>query len=79
MSGTYTITEKIPHESKFACMVSFNGGDAEYYEVESVDPIGIDKELQVVADNHEVMITEKLDKESALELLEVVDGKVVSS
>lgn len=32
MTGTYKIAEIIPHGSKFACKVSFNGKPEEYWE-----------------------------------------------
>jgi hypothetical protein len=48
--GTYKIIEVIPNEGKFMCMVSFNGGAAEHYEVESFDAQMIADTLQIVAD-----------------------------
>lgn len=52
MAGKYKIAEIVPHAAKFACQVSFNGNDSEYYEVESSDAEEVAKVLQQVADDH---------------------------
>jgi hypothetical protein len=45
----YQITEIVTNNTgKFACMVKFNGGTPEYYEVESDDPATIDATLAKV-------------------------------
>jgi len=75
--GTFSISASVTApEGKYACTVSFNGGSPEYYEVDSLDPVTINKTLQKVADDIE---TEKSRREALVDSstsLSVVDGKL---
>ena len=46
---SYEITETIAHPAKFTCNVKFNGGEAQYYEVDSLDAAEIHDALEKVA------------------------------
>ena len=85
MVGTYSITEKLENETKFACMVSFNSNDPEYYEIElpSVDPTEnakelesfIDLTLQAAADSSVELEEATAVKSEIVASVEIIDGK----
>lgn len=77
MAGTYSITEVKEHPVKFACMVSFNGKAAEYYEVDSTDAQVVADTLQTTADADADRIANLATVEAEKSTIEVVDGKVV--
>lgn len=68
----YTITEDRSDKHKFRCMVSFNGRDPEYYEVDSLDGVEVDAVLSKVAADLEVSLEEPKST------FEIVAGKVIS-
>ena len=81
MPGTYNIVERLttykevptPAE-KFCVLVSFNGKDAEYYEVESTDASFIAETLQKAADD---ALAVDAAAASASPDISIVDGQVV--
>lgn len=91
MSGIYNISEKLDHDTKFACMVSFNSKDPEYYDIDlpSVDLSDesymktiesfIDLTLQAAADSDETASSKSEEKSDLVALISVVDGKAILS
>ena len=75
--GTYSITEKLSHPTKFTCKVSFNGKGEEYHEVDSLDAAEIASSLQATADADEAQVASRKASEAAIESIEVKGGKIV--
>lgn len=88
MIGTYQIKKVLTDSAKFCCMVSFNGGTAELYEVELPNDIGdgagknlpqlnaeyVDSVLQKVADES---LAASESKAQTTEDITVSKGKIV--
>jgi len=77
--GTFLITKKLIHPTKFACKVSFNGKPAEYHELESLDPASINASLQATADQAEESTASKQAVAVATDSLTLKNGKLVES
>lgn len=75
--GTYAITETLNDVvGKFTCLVSFNGGAPERYEVDSIEAAVVDETLQKVADDAQVFVDTKLVHETEVAEIKIVDGKI---
>ena len=75
--STYNITEKVSGPvGKFACMVSFNGKTAHYYEMESLDPKEIDAQLQATADADELKTSADAAKIEEADSVVIEKGKI---
>ena len=86
MVGTYKIIEILAQSPKFSCMVSFNEGEPELYEVEVPNDIGdgqgknlpelnaefVASVLQQVADDQLAAVA------PIVEEIQVAEGKIIS-
>lgn len=90
MAGIYSITKKVDHETKFACMVSFNSKEDQYYDMDLPDVSDdvdagktienfIDLTLQAAADADESIDTVTADKIALVDSISVLDGKAIIS
>lgn len=77
--GTYQVTAKI-NDVPGKCVVkcSFNGRPSERYEIDSLDPVEIDRVLQEAADNLEIKVSEDQVKIAEADAIKVENGKIVS-
>ncbi len=75
--ATYEIVSQVDHPLKFAAFVRFNGGPAEYYEVDSLVPSEIGACLQRCADDHAAMGAAVVAAAVAKAAIVVVDGQIV--